>query len=69
MTKEQIEHMFTYHAPTIEQTLKYNLLTQEFLKLALLVEETVKDSGDRTIALRRLHEARMLTNAAVALGG
>ena len=67
--KEGIEEAFTYHLPSEEQKVVYNELRNQFKELALSIIEKVPSSATRTVALRKLWEASMITNAAIATEG
>lgn len=62
-----IEHTFSYHPPTDGQVEKYvaiRLAAKEFAKV--LVANT-PDGPDKTAAVRKIREAVMTANAAIAL--
>ena len=69
MTNEQIKDIFSYHAPKPEQVAKYNAVNQAFQDCALAINEQMPDGAGKTVAFRKLSEARMATNAAIALEG
>lgn len=66
MQKEDIENWFTYHSPTSEQQVAYNMVRAHAKDLAFVIFDVVPDSADRTAAMRKLREAVMTANAAIA---
>jgi hypothetical protein len=69
MTDEQLKDIFTYHAPTEEQRVKYEQINEAFLACARVVNAVTPDGPGKTVAIRKLNEARMAANAAIALEG
>ena len=67
--KPDLENIFKYHAPTPEQLPKYQALREAAKAFALKIEELVPDGADKAAALRKVREAVMTANAAIALGG
>ena len=62
ITDEQIQNWFTYHAPNgLEQ-----IAAHEF---ALTILANTPSSADQTTAIRKIREAVMMANAAIACGG
>lgn len=61
-----IEHKFTYHAPTPEQVLKYDALREKFKTLAIDIVDLTPICPDQTVALRKLHECSMAVNSVIA---
>ena len=69
MTPEQIEFIFTYHPPTPEQQKKYEEVNRIFVEAAKLLDPLMPDGPGKTAAIRKLSDARMGVNAAIALEG
>lgn len=67
--KDQIEGLFTYHAPTEEQVEDYKAIRSKAMELARLIDASCPASPDRTAAIRHLREAVMTANASIATGG
>ena len=67
MTDADIDHMFTYHAPTDEQKVKYEAINSVFRAAAKIVLSQCPGCAEQTIAIRKLQEGRMMANAAIAL--
>lgn len=69
MSPEQIKDIFTYHAPTEEQRKLYEQINAGFTHLALELNVLLPEGPGKTVAIRKLAEARMQANASVALNG
>ena len=69
MTAEQIENWFTYHTPTPEQLPKYAALRTAAHEFATIINALVPECADKTAAIRKVREAVMTANAAIACGG
>lgn len=67
MNETDIDNMFTYHAPTDEQKERYAAVNFAFKTVARVVIDLCPGSAERTIAIRKLQEGRMMANAAIAL--
>lgn len=66
---EEIAEIFTYHAPTVTQQKIYQQINQAFVRCASEVATLLPDGPGKTVAIRKLADARMACNAAVALEG
>ncbi len=64
--KEQIENWFTYHAPKNDQTERYIRIRDAGKAFALEIAECTPGCADRTDAIRKVREAVMTANAAIA---
>lgn len=64
-----LEAIFTYHAPTEEQLPKYQAIRCAALEFAEVVVRNTPASADQTAAVRKIREAVMTANAAIALNG
>ena len=70
MQNDQVEHQFSYHPPQTEEVReKHTTITAETKSFARTMCEFVEASPERTIALRKLQEARMWLNASLAIHG
>lgn len=67
--QQEIVDVFSYHAPTPEQVEIYERINQAFRRCALEIAPVLPDGPGKTVAIRKLADARMAANAAVALGG
>ena len=68
-TADQIENWFTYHPPDDEQVIKYGEIRRLAKDLAACIMAMCPPSADRTAAIRKVREAVMTANAAIACGG
>lgn len=66
---EQLENLFTYHAPTADDVPKYAYIRSAALNLAKVIVANTPESADQTAAIRKVREAVMMANAAIACGG
>lgn len=64
-----VDKVFKYHAPTQGQPEKYEVLRESAKQFAKKVLENVPPCADRTAAIRKIREAVMTANAAIALDG
>jgi hypothetical protein len=69
VNSQNVEQVFTYQSPTEQQIPKYAAVRDAFIDCAKVVLECVPECADRAVALRKLREARMDANAAIALCG
>lgn len=69
MPPVDLEHVFTYHAPTPEQLPKYTALREAAKAFAQVIVDNTPSSADQTTAIRKVREAVMTANAAIALDG
>ena len=66
ISKQDIEHWFTYHPPTRTQPARYIALRDAAKTFALVILDNVPDCADRTAAIRKVRETVMTANAAIA---
>jgi hypothetical protein len=64
-----LENWFTYHKPTAEDESKYVLIRNAAQNLARVILENTPASADQAAAIRKVREATMTANAAIACGG
>lgn len=69
VTLENVEDVFTYHAPSQQQMVQYEMVREALILAARTILRVVPRCADRTTAIRKLREARMDANAAIALQG
>ena len=67
--KDDIEQLFTYHAPTPEQIEQYASIRAKGMEMAHVIDKNCPASPDRTASIRLLREAIMTANASIATGG
>lgn len=61
-----LENWFTYHAPKGDQVERYQKLRDKGKELALLICQLTPPSADQTAAVRKVREAIMTANMAIA---
>jgi hypothetical protein len=61
-----IENNFTYHPPKKGQLEKYNSVRKKAKELAELIEDTVPESREQSLAMTKLEEAVFWANAGIA---
>jgi hypothetical protein len=67
ITIDQLEKEFTYHSPRLDQIPKYNQLREKAKEFAMLILELTPSSADQSAAIRKIREAVMTANAAIAI--
>lgn len=68
-TKQGAVQHFQYKPPTDDTRPKFGVVTSEFIRLVDKVFDLIPDGPGKTLALRKLSEARMAVNSAIANGG
>ena len=66
MSKQQIDHNFTYHPPKPGQPEMYTALREKTKELALMIDDICPDSREKSLAMTKLEECNMWSNAAIA---
>ena len=66
-TPEDVTHMFTYHAPKPDHVPKYQELRKAAEEFAQTILRVTPSCPDQTVAIRKVREAVMTANAAIAL--
>jgi hypothetical protein len=66
MEQTDIDKRFTYHAPKPGQPARYELIRSEARKLAVVMNDMVPDSREKSLAITHLEDAVMWANAAIA---
>lgn len=69
ITTATIDNWFTHHPPTEHQIEFYLKIRNAGRDMALAIVATTPPSADQTAALRKVREAVMTANAAIACGG
>lgn len=70
ITGTQLANWFTYHAPeSDEQIDNYQLIREAGHELAAMIVRLTPPSADQTAAVRKVREAVMTANAAIACKG
>jgi hypothetical protein len=65
-TEETLKNRFTYHKPTGDQAVKYEIIRNHCLDMALILNKLCPDSRELSLALAKLEEVVMWANAAIA---
>ncbi len=66
ITTKDIDNWFTYHAPSEGQAERYVALREQAKVLAKTIIGCTKPCADQTASIRKLREAVMTANAAIA---
>jgi hypothetical protein len=67
--QQKLDDIFSYHAPEGTQPSQYAAIREGAKAFAQILVENTPPSADQTAAIRKLREAVMTANAAVALNG
>ncbi len=67
ITQRNLDTIFTYHAPTEAQKHSYQEIRVAGRALAMAIVQYTPASADQTAAIRKVREAVMTANAAIAL--
>lgn len=68
-TREQIDDMMTYKAPTVEMLPKFAAVREAAIAFAQAIADNTPCCPDQSAAIRLVREARATANAAIALEG
>ena len=69
MTDDQLKDVFTYHPPTPAQREIYEKINAAFLECARVVNAVTPEGPGKTVAIRKLSEARMQANHSISVEG
>ena len=69
VTKDNVQDVFTYHAPDSAQVMAYQRIRNKALLLAEEILEVAPNCGDTQAGLRKIREGVFTVNAAIALHG
>jgi len=67
MTPEQIENIFTYHAPKGTQQARYESLREHAKGLAHAINAACPESREKSLALTQLQQSIHMANASIAI--
>jgi len=67
--KEKLDNWFTYRYPREGDAKRYEEIRKEGRKFAQIIVDNTPSSADQTAAIRKIREAVMTANAAIACGG
>jgi len=68
ITAQQLDNWFTYHAPQGQQVAQYQAIRAAGRALAQVIVDNTPDCADQTAAIRKVREAIMTANSAIACG-
>lgn len=66
---EDLDDLFSYHPPEQDQPARYERLRSAAKDFAAAILSNTPASADQTAAIRKVREALMTSNAAIALKG
>lgn len=66
-TPEDVDNLFSYHRLDSDGVTRINYFRERYKALAFDVLNGVRESPERTIALRKLHESMMEINVLISL--
>lgn len=69
ISQENLDNWFTYHAPKTGQTVNYVAIRDKAKEFAELIVKNTPSCADQTAAIRKIREAVMTANAAIACDG
>ena len=67
MTLDELSNIFTYHAPFGDQVDRYKAIRDAGYVLATTIHQATPSCPDQTAAIRKVREAVMTANAAIAI--
>ena len=67
MDVKELDNIFTYHAPKGGQTERYEVIREAGKELARVIITTTPECADQSAAIRKIREAVMTANAAIAI--
>lgn len=62
-----VHNLFVFHPVKDDQPERYALLREKFEELSILILENTPESREQTLAIRKLKEAAMGANEAIAV--
>jgi hypothetical protein len=68
-TSEELDNIFTYHAPVGNQVERYQKIREAAKNLAQVIVDNTSPSPEQTLAVREVEMACMRANQCVALRG
>ena len=66
MDLDDLHNLFTYHAPKGDQTERYGQIREAGERFAMVILCSCPASADTTAAIRKVREAMMTANSAIA---
>ena len=68
-TDNDLQNWFTYHPPTDKDVISYREVRASALEFARCIAKYCPNGADKTAAIRKVREAVMTANAAIACCG
>lgn len=68
MTDKELDNLFSYHPPTIDQVGRYNDIREAGRLFAQVIVDSTPAGPDQSAAIRKVREAVMTANAAITCG-
>ncbi len=68
ITPKDLDNWFSYHAPNVGQVERYLAIRNAGRAFAEIIVRATPVSADQTVAVRKIREAVMVANAAIACG-
>jgi hypothetical protein len=69
ITEHDLKIWFTYHPPSVENLPKYEAIREAARDFATIILDNTPPSADQSTAIRKVREAVMTANAAIACEG
>jgi hypothetical protein len=69
ITEAMVDHWFTYHTPSDDMQPRFMAIRTAARVLALEIVKNTPESADQAAAIRKVREAVMTANAAIACKG
>jgi hypothetical protein len=66
LVQTDLENKFTYHPPKDDQIASYTTIRKFAKEYAMLINELVPDSREKSLAITRIEESVMWANAGIA---
>ena len=66
MPKLDLDNLFSYHAPKGNQVERYGEIREAAQSFAQVIVDLIPESAEQTLAIRKVHEAMMQANSAIA---
>jgi hypothetical protein len=67
INQQELDNIFTYHAPKGDQTERYQKIREAGKNLAQVILDSTPECADQSAAIRKVREAIMTANAAIAI--
>ena len=68
MEKTELDNLFSYHPPKGDQVERYNDIREAGRLFAQVIIDSTPAGADQSAAIRKVREAVMTANAAIACG-